>query len=478
MTLTTAALQKQASHINIYDHFAHEDEYSQLDTEKIADRLAQAIRCKTVYAGEKNTDFSQFDRLQKLMETEFPHVLAASSQGLERIGYSVLITIPGSDPELSGVMLIAHQDVVPVVAGTKDRWIHGAFDGVVDDEFIWGRGALDIKDMLMGELEAVEFLLAQGFSPRRSIYLAFGEDEEVDSRGATRIAACMEERGICAECLLDEGTTTFFDGSVYGAPGTILSDICISQKGFLNVRLTVRGCGGHSSNPFGGTSLEHMCTALSRLAEHPFPPQLNAIVCETFQILAPHITEEPFATLVKDLPASGEKLAEAASAVRELYPFVNTTMAVNMLEGGSSTANVMPGDVQATINFRMLPGTTAEDVLNHVHKALGELDVEVEALHTTPAGRMDKTDKAGYQELKEVLEHYYPKVEFVPSFVCGGTDSIRYESICDSILRISPFRPTPEDEATGVHGINERIAKRVYMQGIRVLIDFIKRMAG
>ena len=91
---------------------------------------------------------------------------------------------------------------------------------------------------------------------------------------------------------------------------------------------------------------------------------------------------------------------------------------------------------------------------------------------------MDKTDKTGYQELKEVLEHYYPKVEFVPSFVCGGTDSIRYESICDSILRISPFRPTPEDEATGVHGINERIAKRVYMQGIRVLIDFIKRMAG
>ena len=67
MTLTTAALQKQTSHINIYDHFAHEDEYPQLDTEKIADRLAQAIRCKTVYADEKNTDFSQFDRLQKLM---------------------------------------------------------------------------------------------------------------------------------------------------------------------------------------------------------------------------------------------------------------------------------------------------------------------------------------------------------------------------------------------------------------------------
>lgn len=90
-----------------------------------------------------------------------------------------------------------------------------------------------------------------------------------------------------------------------------------------------------------------------------------------------------------------------------------------MLEGGSGAANVMPGDVQATINFRMLPGTTAEDVLDHIRKALGELDVEVEALHTTPAGRMDKTDKAGYQELKEVLEHYYPKVEFVPSFVCG-----------------------------------------------------------
>ena len=102
--------------------------------------------------------------------------------------------------------------------------------------------------------------------------------------------------------------------------------------------------------------------------------------------------------------------------------------------------------------------------------------IEVEALHSTPAGRIDSPTGAGYQELKSIMEHYHPGVTFVPSFVCGGTDSVRYEGICDSILRICPFRPTPEDEANGVHGIDERIEKRVYAQGVRVLISFVKQM--
>ena len=138
--------------IDPYDYFAHEDEYPDADYEGACERLAAALRCKTVYTSAEGTDWGEFQKLQDLMQTSFPCIMSVGT--FELVGHSVLITVPGSDPDLEAVQLIAHQDVVPVVCGTEDEWIHDAFSGQIDDEWVWGRGALDIKDMLMGELEA------------------------------------------------------------------------------------------------------------------------------------------------------------------------------------------------------------------------------------------------------------------------------------------------------------------------------------
>ena len=135
----------------------------------------------------------------------------------------------------------------------------------------------------MAELEAVEHLLARGERPRRGVILAFGEDEEVDSHGATALAALLAERGVRAAFLLDEGTTTMADGAAWGAPGCVISDVCLSQKGYANVRLTARGQGGHSSNPFGGTSLERLCRAVARLCDTKPAPQLTDVMRQTFR---------------------------------------------------------------------------------------------------------------------------------------------------------------------------------------------------
>ena len=461
--------------LDVYDHYANEGDYSDLDYAAACGRLAAALSCKTVYTTPDDTDWAEFERLQEHIKASFPHVMAAGA--FELVGHSVLITVPGDEPDLDAVQLIAHQDVVPVVPGTEGEWVHDAFSGAMDDEWVWGRGALDIKDMLMAELEAVEYLLACGEKPRRTIYLAFGEDEEVRSHGATELAAEMARRGLRSAFLVDEGTTTMFDGAAYGAPGAVVSDICLSQKGYLDLRLIMRGQGGHSSNPFGGTSLERLCRAVALLADNKPAPMLTPLVAGTFEALAPQVTQEPFAGLVGDVAGNARAIAEAAADVRELYPFVATTVAVDQLEGSSAAANVMPGDVSATVNFRLLPGVSDSDVADSVRALLAGLDVEVEVAHYTPAGRMDATDGAGYAELKESLEHFHPGVSWVPSFVCGGTDSVRYEGVCGSIMRVCPFRPAPEEEARGVHGVNERISRRTYAQGIRVLIRLLEHTA-
>ena len=184
--------------------------------------------------------------------------------------------------------------------------------------------------------------------------------------------------------------------------------------------------------------------------------------------------QEPFASLVGDVAGNANELAQAASQVRALYPFVATTVAVDQVFGSSPAANVMPADVAAVVNFRLLPGCDVYALIDDVRRAVAPFDASVEKLHYTPAGRVDTTQGAGYAELKESLEHFHPGVVFVPSFVCGGTDSVRYEGICDSIMRICPFRPAPAEEARGVHGVNERISKRCYAQGTRVLIRFLE----
>ena len=464
--------EEMAAELDVYQHYANESDYADLDYDAACSRLARALTFKTVYTTPEQTDFSQFEALQNHLRKSFPRVMESGT--FELVGHSVLITIPGDDSSLMGTQLIAHQDVVPVVPGTEGQWEHDAFSGHMDDEWVWGRGALDIKDMLMAELEAVEYLLAQGRRPKRSIYLAFGEDEEVNSAGATALAKKMASRGIRTAFLLDEGTTTMFDGAAYGAPGVTVSDICLSQKGYLNLRLTVRGQGGHSSNPFGGTSLERLCRAVALLSDHKPTPTLTPLVAGTFKALAPQITCEPFASLVADVDENSEEIARQAAQVRELYPFVATTVAVDQLTGSSAAPNVMPGDVSAVVNFRLLPGVTAQDIAGQVQELLCDLGVEVSVDHSTPAGRVDATDGTGYSELKEALEHYHPGVTWVPSFVCGGTDSVRYEGVCDSIMRACPFRPAPEEEARGVHGVNERISRRTYAQGIRVLIRFLE----
>lgn len=458
--------------IDPFEHFANEDDYPGLDHGAAARRLAAALSLKTVYATPETTDFAPFDALYRLIADSYPHI--ASFGAMERIGHSILITVTGTEPKLPAALFLAHQDVVDVVPGTEAEWEHDPFGGHLDEEWIWGRGALDIKEMLMGELEALEHLLVLHGRPRRTVLLAFGEDEEVSSHGATAVAAELARRGVRAAFSLDEGVTTFTDAAAYGAPGTTLIDVGLSQKGYLDVRLVARGSGGHSSNPFGGTSLEHLCVAVASLRQSRPRPTLTPIVAETFRLLAGHVCEGPFLPLVQDVDGGAPEIALLASEIRELHPLVCTTMAVDQIDGSASAPNVMPADASATINFRLLPGTSSDEVVTWIKDTVGE-SVECEVLHHTPAGRIDDASGFGYDELAAVLGRYHPGALVVPSIVCGGTDSVRYEGICGKLLRVTPFRPAPEELARGLHGVNERISRRVYAQGIRVLLAFLER---
>lgn len=469
--------------MSVCQWFSHEDDYADLDADGACERLGEIVRFDTRNSSPETADWSEFDRLHEWMRSTYPHVMETGTFEVVARG-SVLITLPGTDETLRPALLMAHQDVVPVVAGTEDDWTHPPFSGAVADGFIWGRGTMDIKEMVTAELEAAEYLLAHGAHLRRTLYLAFGEDEESFNTGSDVLARTLAERGVELEYVWDEGGCTVGDGARFGAPGTPYIAIELSEKGYVDLELTVRSAGGHSSNPFGGTSLGILSQAVSRIVESPFPVRLSALAAAMFKALAPHITEEPFRSLVgaegELVDANADAIAQACAESPELFPYVTTTIAPTMVAGGSQQPNVMPQDMRAVVNFRLAPGTTVDDAVAHCREAVVDLPVEFRVLQGNDASAEGRHDGYGFEKLSQVLGRYFcdpgtgEPVVFVPSISRGATDAHNYERICDTCMRFAPFLATEAEEARGIHGTDERLLCRSYVQGVRTIIRMIE----
>lgn len=305
----------------ITDFFALESNYPDLDAEGAVARLSQAIQCRTInYADHSLTDYSEFDKLHAHMKASYPHIMRAGV--FERLGHhAVLITIPGSDETLRPCLYMSHQDVVPVVEGTEQDWTHPAFSGAVADSYIWGRGTLDIKEQVFGVLEAAEYLLARGRTFRRTAYLAFGDDEETLNTGALAISDHLKAQGVTLEFVLDEGGGKIESGAAFGAPDISIAQVDLMEKGYADLELTVHSVGGHSSRPYGGTSLAHLACAISDIVRSPFPVRLNPAMMGAFETLAPYITVEPLKTLTRDVRANADAIAAYCYQSPALFPF-------------------------------------------------------------------------------------------------------------------------------------------------------------
>ena len=161
----------------VWRFFAHEDDFADIDEAGACERLGRVLSFPTISSMDAEAvDWRPFDGLRAYMQQAWPHVFAAGE--VELVGHSLLVTLGGSDSALKPVMLMGHMDVVPVVPGTEADWTHNPFSGHVDDTYIWGRGAIDMKDQVAGILEAVEYALAHGWQHERTLLLAFGQDEE------------------------------------------------------------------------------------------------------------------------------------------------------------------------------------------------------------------------------------------------------------------------------------------------------------
>jgi carboxypeptidase PM20D1 len=446
-----------------------------LDTAALAQRLAGALRFKTVsYQDASQFDAREFDGFQRYLRATFPRLHAALK--LEQVnGYGLLYEWTGADPNLPPIVLLAHQDVVPVEPGTESRWTEPPFEGRIAGGYVWGRGALDDKGSLVGILEAVEHLVAAGVKPRRTVYLAFGHDEEVGGRrGAARIADLLASRNVHPELVLDEGGA-LATGLVAGISAPVAL-VGIAEKGYVTVGLTAQAEGGHSSMPPDETAVGILAAAITRLEHEQMPRAIRGPTAAMFDYLGPEMSFGPRLVMANRW-LLGAILARKFGATLQGNAMLRTTTAPTVLQAGVKE-NVLPSSARALVNFRILPGDSVASVVEHVRRTVHDSRISVEPLAETMSNPSGVTSVNGepFQLLARTIRQVVPAAVVTPWLVVGATDSRHYARLTPNVLR---FVGTAigRNDLRRVHGTDERVGVQAYADAVRIYIQFLKNAA-
>lgn len=444
----------------------------EIDTDKVVQRLSEAIQIKTISEQDLSlVDLKPLLIFHTLLEKSYPNV----HQHLERQvinGYSLCYQWTGNNPELEPIAFLAHMDVVPVDSEKAQEWHHEPFSGKIADGFVWGRGTLDMKGTLMAIMEAVEKLLEQGFRPERSIYLAFGHDEEIGGKqGANQIARHLKEKGIKFAYTLDEGMVIL--NPELSPTNKMLGVIGIAEKGYVTLRLKAKGKGGHSSSPPRRTVIGKLCHAAARLENRQMPPFFSDPVTLFFQTIAPEMALGK-RVLFKNMRLFSKLLFFILGKSETTNALIRTTTAPTMIHGGIKE-NILPTEAHLFVNFRLLPGDTIANVVEHVRKSIRDKSIEVEICRNliVEPPPVSSADSTGFTAIRETIRQVFPETSVSAGLVLATTDSRHYAEISRNCYRFSPFIFGPEDPAR-IHGTNERISIKGYIRGIRYFIQLIK----
>jgi carboxypeptidase PM20D1 len=437
-------------------------EYS-INSDNAAEHLAGAIRIPTIgYDDISKTDTGAFLEFAIYLKKTFPNVHKVMTR--ETVNeYSLLYRWRGKSSVIKPALFCAHIDVVPVEHGTDSDWKYPPYSGSVSEGAVWGRGTQDIKIQMITLLEAAEAMIVNGFVPDRDIYFAFGHDEETRRYdGADRIAALLKSKGITFEYVLDEGGCVI-DNGVAGVKRPI-AFIGIAEKGFVNIRLSVKGEGGHSSMPPEHTASGLISRAIHRIESNQPSLTLTTPVLEMFRSLSPAMSfgNRLFLSNLWLFAPLFKKIFAKSQSGRA---FLRTTTAPTMLEG-SGAPNVLPLNASAVVNARILHGDSSESLKSHLWKVIDDESVSIEMSQVYEPSKISPVDSYGFDCVARTIRALWPEAVISPYLVVGGTDARKYEELTDCVYRFSPFR-LDNSEMKQMHGTNEHISIYNIMNCIR-----------
>jgi len=438
-----------------------------VDQALAARRLSESIRILTISHQDKaDNDWAEWDRLHAWLASSYPAAHKAMSREILP-NKALVYSWKGSDPSLAPIVLMAHQDVVPVTEGTEKDWKHPPFEGVIAEGAVWGRGAIDDKGSLVTIFESLEALAASGFQPRRTIMIVSGQDEEAGGPGGRAAAALMKGRGIKAEWVLDEGMAVVTDFPMVNKPVAVIG---LAEKGYATLRIVARAPGGHSSAPPAETGVETLSKAILAITGKPFPMTFNGPGAGMIRAVAPE-ADLPTRIVVANTWLFGGLLKSQLAKSPASAATLHTTIAPTMLKG-SPKENVLPQDATAWINYRIAPGQTADEVMAAARAATKGLNVELSwerggGINPSP---VSSTASDGWK-LLAALGSEGGTIPVAPGLVTAGTDSRYLAGVAKDVYRFAPMHASI-GEFDMIHGTNEHMT----LENLRRMTDFYTRL--
>ncbi|MFI7500013.1 M20/M25/M40 family metallo-hydrolase [Streptomyces sp. NPDC049687] len=375
---------------------------------------------------------------------------------------NVVARIEGTDPSADALLLHGHLDVVPAEAAD---WSVHPFSGEVRDGVVWGRGAVDMKNMDAMILAVVRAWARQGVRPRRDLVLAFTADEEASAEDgaaflAERHAALFEG---CTEAVGESGAFTFHDGA-----GHEIYPIAAGERGTGWLKLTARGRAGHGSKVNRENAVTRLAAAVTRIGEHEWPTRLTPTVRAALTELAALYGIEAALDDPAGVDALLEKLGPAASLVEAT---VRNSANPTMLEAGYKL-NVIPGEAVAHVDGRYLWG--AEDEFRATLDELTGPDVDWEFRHHSVALQAP-VDAPLYARMRAAVEEFAPEGHVVPYCMSGGTDAKQFSRLGITGYGFAPLKlPEGFDYQALFHGVDERVPVDALHFGVQVLDRFLR----
>ncbi len=441
-----------------------------LDETKAIENLSKSIQFQTIsHPDYEKFDYEEFQRFLSWLETEYFQVF----KNLEKkyLGKTLLLEWQGEASDLNPILLTGHYDVVPVRADADSIWQESPFSGKIDSDYVWGRGALDDKSGVIAILEAVNYLLEKNFSPRRTVYLSFGHDEEIGGRrGAGKVTEFLLNEGVELEWTLDEGSFLLQD--IIPGINKPVAVINVAEKGSLTIQVIGKAEGGHSSMPSSKSSVGYLAEALLKLENNPVPGKLEGISLGLFDEVSkqmPFQYKILFANLWLFEPLINNFLSDSPT----MNAVIRTTTAPTMLSA-SNRLNVLASESVGTVNFRLHPRDNPETIVNFVNDLIGNENIEVKKLSAgTLASSVSDWETEGYRAISNSVREVYGDIIVAPGLMVGGSDSKHYAKAAKNSYRFNPF-PLSANELSGLHGIDERIKKDDFLNGIRSYIKIIQ----
>ncbi|NXG43135.1 P20D1 hydrolase, partial [Psilopogon haemacephalus] len=439
---------------------------------ELKEALRGAIKIPTVSISPEDLNTTAMAEFGDYIRKAFPAVFSSQFIQHEIVGqYSHLFTVQGSNPDLMPYMLLAHMDVVPA---PPEGWDFPPFSAAEHEGFIYGRGTLDNKNSAIGILQAVEFLLRRNYRPHRSFYIGIGHDEEVSGwKGAVKIAALLEARGVKLSFVLDEGSA-ILDGIIAGVQKPVAL-IAITEKGSMTLNFTVDREPGHSSVPPKETSVGILAAAMSRLEQNP----LRNLFGQGPELLTlEHLASEfrfPLNLIMSNLWLFSPIVSRILARKPSTNALIRTTTAVTMFNAGIKI-NVIPSSAKATANFRIHSAETAAEVLEVVKNTIADdrvkIDV-VEAFDPLPISPWDEQTFGVHIFQRTILDTFPDVDSVVPGTCIGNTDSRHFTNLTAAIYRFNPILLKPDD-LPRIHGLNERISVENFEKQVEFLFQLIK----